>query len=282
MTTRRTSVTLSGLAAMSPEEAQAYDQEYPVSQPDAELQAIATRGSDAVVPMADIIRTAIESKTPAAELERLFALAERMADRAATGALNGALAAFRRSCPSIRKTSTAKIATNSGSGYSYTFADLAEIARTVDPLLAQLGLSYSWDSVMEGDKLTCTCTVRHADGATLHASFTAPTESRAGMSAQQKNASALTYARRQSLVQALGLTTCDPDDDGREHDRAAATAVTADQVVLLEGYLSETMDPAAVRAGMLKWAGVQRIEDFPAGKFDEAVTRLKAKRKGAA
>ena len=165
-----------------------------------------------------MLTLAIEKGVDVAALEKLVALHERVSDRAAAVEFAEAMSAFQNECPPISKTSEAKITSGSGGQYSYRYAELDEIARTVRPLCHKHGLSYSWDSLMEGEKLTCTCIVRHVNGHQITAHFTAPTESKAGMSSQQKHAAALTYARRQSLIQALGLTTCDPDMDGGESE----------------------------------------------------------------
>ena len=115
----------------------------------------------------------------------------------------------------IKKTSEAEILDREGGlKYRYKYAELDEIARTVVPILHKFGLSYSWDSSLAEGIMTVVCTLRHVNTYETTATFGCPTESKAGMSEQQKSAGALTFARRQSLIQVLGLTTCDPDNDG--------------------------------------------------------------------
>lgn len=158
----------------------------------------------------EILRIAVERGVDVGSLERLVALHERMSERQAAVEFNQALAAFQAECPSIEKTSSASI----GGQYSYKYAQLDEIARTTRPLLQRHGLSYSWDSDVQNDRLVCVCTVRHIGGHSQSAKFTTPTQSPSTrMSLQQQQGAALTYARRQSLVQALGLTMTDEDND---------------------------------------------------------------------
>ena len=60
----------------------------------------------------------------------------------------------------------ASFATKAGGSFKYTFADLAEICRTVNPILHPLGLSYSWNSHVsdDGTRIRVTCTVTHTAG----------------------------------------------------------------------------------------------------------------------
>jgi hypothetical protein len=211
-------------------------------------------------------------------LEKLVALHERVEANRAAGEFAKAMAEFQQRCPSIPKTSTAKIATAGGSSYSYKYAELDQIASVVGPILSDLGVSYSWDSDVVGDVLKCSCTIRHSNGHTVTSTFSCPTDTKAAMSGAQKFGAALTYARRQSLIQVLGLTTCDPDDDGAT--QASVTKIDRNQAANIESLMSEV---GADRAKFLHYMGVASIEDIPVSGFQKAVNSLQAKaRKGAA
>jgi len=101
--------------------------------------------------------------------------------------------------------------------------------------------------------------------------FTAPTESRAGMTEQQKFGAALSYGRRQSLVQVLGLTTCDVDTDGA--DPTKQEKITEQQALDLGALLEELGLPLK---RLLKSAGVEKIADILAADYDVLVARVKA------
>lgn len=192
---------------------------------------VATDGS-----ITSLLHLAVEKGTPVAELKELVALHEHMEKRAAVKAFAEAMAAFQRECPLIKKSSTATVATSSGGSYSYTYAELDEIARTTGPVLAKHGLSYSWDTVVDAKMLACTCIVRHIAGHSVESKFSIPTEAASrGMSAQQAMGAALTYAKRQSMVAALGLTMTDKDTDA-----ADPTPITEDQATTLLDLVKET------------------------------------------
>jgi len=223
-----------------------------------------------------ILRLAVESKVDVDTIERLTALVERMNASSAATEFNYALAAFQSECPSIPKTSVAKITSaRAGVEYGYKYAELDQIAKITRPLLTKHGLSYTWDSDLVDGKVLCTCTLRHVSGHSQTAKFSAPTDTAASMSGPQKNAAALTYARRQALIQVLGLTTTDPDTDA-----GAPRPITSQQVFDLED-LAKTLS-ADDRGRFLKYMEVETIADISVGNFGKAHSALVAKSKGGA
>lgn len=208
------------------------------------------------------------------QIERLVAMKITLEDRHAAQEFNQALAAFQSECPPIAKTSTAKIVTKGGGSYGYKYAELDEIARTVNPILSRHGLSYSWDSSVDGKVLSCTCIVRHINGHSITAHFTLPIDNASAMSEQQKVAAALTYARRQSLVQALGITTADPDNDGAGGE--SQKPITDDQALHLEEQIAfAEID----RERFLKYLGVSRIAGIPAANYTSALNAIETRKR---
>lgn len=223
--------------------------------------------------IASLLRLAIEKNIGVEALERLTALHERISDRQAARAFADALARFQAACPAIPKSQTAKIATRSGGGYSYTYANLDDIVRVAKPLLAAEGLAYGWDSETASGQLTCICTLRHVEGHREASRFTLPVENASAMSDQQKHGAALTYARRQSLVQVLGLTTTDLDNDAGDSNPEPVSEAQSQQ-------LDELIDDAGVnRKRFLAWLRVESVSEVLARDFDAAVDALNKKRK---
>ena len=105
----------------------------------------------------------------------------------------------------------------------------------------------------------------------MTASFASPIDTAASMSGPQKVASALTYARRQSLVQVLGLTTTEPDTDA-----ASTDTITAEQVERLELMISES---GADRQRFTRYLEVSELAEIRAVDFAAAVAALEAKRR---
>lgn len=223
----------------------------------------------------ELLHLAVERGTPVEALEKLVALHERMEAREAAKAFAAAMVAFKVDCPMIKKTSTAQIVTKKGGRYSYTYAELDEIVSTVQPLLNVHGFSYTWDTRVETNgMLTCTITLRHIAGHTEQSSFTLPTTTDSAMSDQQKMGAASTFAKRQTLIAVLGLTTTDNDYDAAAID---PTPITTEQLFQLEDMIE---DSGADKARFLTFIGVEKLSELRAVHFDQAVSALKQK-KGA-
>jgi hypothetical protein len=218
---------------------------------------------------------ALNRDEPGSLQDLLFALYERDADRRAAQEFNDAMARFQNECPPIPKTSEARITTKGGTQYGYRYAELDEIAATIGPHLHKNGLSYSWDSSVEGEVLRVVCKLSHVNGHSREAVFSAPTaNTNPGMSDLQKHAAALTFGRRQSLVQVLGLTTTDPDADG-----ANVETITDRQIAALENMIEAA---GAKRDRFLAYMGVESLDQIRAADFAQAVTALQRKKSEAA
>ena len=218
---------------------------------------------------AAILRVAVETKLDAASIERLAELAWRQQDRDAAREFADALAKFQNECPTIGQTKTAKIATKSGGSYTFTYSPLDRIDKIVKPRCFANGLSYSWDSEIEGGMMKVTCCLRHVNGHKEHSSFSCPTSSSSGASDAQKYAMALTFAKRQTLTAILGLTTTDEDTDG-----ADPSTITPEQAATIRDMISAV---GANENKFLLYMGVGEVEDIRASDYRRAVVALKAK-----
>lgn len=222
-----------------------------------------------------IVASAVNDKLPAAELKELLAVYREMQADRAKQAFNLAMADFRAKCPLIPRKRTADIATRSGA-MKYDYAALEDIAAVIDPVLTGLGLSYCWPSTTEdGGKLIVTCRVSHVDGHSEPGAFVVPVESGAGMSAQQKYASASTYARRYSLIAALGLSTVDPDDDGRG-DTPPET-ISTEEAMHIEDMLNQLGVESEInraRKSVLDYIECEKLSDCPAAQYGRVVNKL--------
>ena len=218
--------------------------------------------------MSRLLELAVDKNITPEGLEKLVALHERIADRQAAQEFTAALAGFQAACPPIAKTSTAVITQRSGARYSYQYAELDQIANVVRPLLHSRGLVFTWDSSTTDSNVECTCTLRHALGHAITAAFSCPVDTAAKMSGAQKAASALTYAKRQALVQVLGITTAEPDNDASNDE-----SCTKEQKAKIEALIQES---GADRERFVTYMGCAII-DIPQRDFHVAVTALEAK-----
>jgi hypothetical protein len=146
-------------------------------------------------------------------LEKLVNLQLMVTKQRAESAFNRAMAEFAAACPPILKNREAY--DDRKDRLMYTFADLPQIMRVIDPVLHQFGLSYTFDSDVDGDKVTVVCNVHHVDGHSRPAKFTCQATGTSIMSQPQKMASAMTFGRRYALQAAFGLCI-DNDVDARD------------------------------------------------------------------
>jgi len=204
-------------------------------------------------------------------LETLVNLKIRVEDRQAASEFTAAMLEFQKRCPSIQKKKTASFLTKGGSTFNYNYADLPEICRTVNPLLYPLGLSYKWDSEVspDGSRIKVTCTVTHVAGHKVTASFEAPVDKGTGTSAAQDYQKLRTYGERNSLIQALGIFSADPDTDA-----APGNAVSDKQLADLEDMMRAVGQD---RLRFLKLLKVEKLGDLPAANFEIAMNLLRAK-----
>lgn len=230
----------------------------------------------AELPFSEILRAAVERDMPVESLEKMLAMYQTVKADEARRAFGAAMAAFQADCPVIAKSSTASFETRGGARASYKYAELDEIANTIRACCAKHGLSYSWDCSTTQNLLTCVCTVRHSGGHSSTAQFAVPVDGGSPlMSTAQRHAATLTYAKRQSLVQALGLITGEPDDDGA--DNKGGPAITEHQAANIDALID---DVKADRAAFLTYFGVGKIADLPAAQHRKAIDMLEKKRGG--
>lgn len=211
-----------------------------------------------------IIERAIQSGIEPAALRELLAFSQDLQAVEAEKLFNVAVADFQKDTPIIDKADDA---------HGKKYAKMDRIWRTVRPLLAECGLSVTWH----------VCTIKdgicHVEGRLAHRAGHSITLARdiplpemiGGQNAAQQAGSAESYAKRYALCGALGIVTGEDDDA----DSLGAT-ISAKQAKEIEALL-EQIDDMTARDNMLKWAGVDTVEDLPASKFTAAVRGLQSK-----
>lgn len=224
----------------------------------------------------NLLSMAIEKGVDVASLEKLQAMAERAQDREAVREFAMALGGFQGHAPQIEKKRVAEFTGRNGVTTRYTYCSLDDICAAVRPALLEWGLSYTWDSTIEGGSLTVVCTVRHLSGHEVTASMTLPVANPSSMNDQQKVGSAMSYGRRYTLTAALGLTSADPDDDGHAAGAASSNPISDRQLAeLTQEINSRDIDIAK----FLRAIGAESLEAIDAGSYSGvlATARRKAK-----
>lgn len=228
----------------------------------------------AVPQTVEIIRAAVA--TGDVEMYReAVQLAKELDAIAARKAFDNAIASAKAEIPTIRRNREVDFTSAKGRTH-YRFEDLAEIARTVDPILSRFGLSYRFRvNSPINEPVSVTCIVSHRDGhfeeTTLHAGRD---DDNSNKNSIQRIGSTITYLQRYTLKAALGLAASHDDDGQSAGDDNGC--ITADQVKTIESLMAETNTSATRFCGHMK---VERIEDITAKQFQRAIDALNLKKK---
>ena len=143
------------------------------------------------------------------KIDRLLDLRDREERTRALRAFDAAIAAAKGEIPTIIKNRTVSYGTGKT---AYKHADLAEIEKTVRPILAKYGLSYRFRSDVKDGKIVVTCMVSHKDGHREENSLPGPADTSGSKNPLQAIGSATTYLSRYTLMLSLGLAASDDDD----------------------------------------------------------------------
>lgn len=215
-----------------------------------------------------MIEWAIRSPdTSVDKLKNLMDLYERRDASIARKAFDAAVASAKAQIPPITR--------NAKGHNDKKYADLSAIAKVVDPILGQHGLSYRFRT-HQTDKISVTCILSHKDGHAEETTLCGPSDTTGNKNAIQAIGSTLTYLQRYSLVQMLGLAASE-DDDGVK--AGAASTISDEQDDLLRNL---ALEAKADMPKFLEFFKAESISDIARGDFDKAKNALEIKRKKAA
>lgn len=166
----------------------------------------------------------------------------------------------------------------------YRFAPYEEIMAIVQPMLTRHGFSITFDTTIEGDRMTSICTMTHASGHSRTNRFAVRFTTPPGSSAAQGDMATKSYAKRGALCDALNISI-DHDDDARMVGAPLGRALAEELMLRVRACNCSEKD-------FLKYAGVAEpdsdpptLDDYmqiPDDRFDRLDELLKRKETGAA
>ena len=168
-----------------------------------------------LTPIMQMMETAV-ARGDIEVVTKLMDLQERAEAAQARREFDAAFAAVKAEVGIIRKTGKA----NYG-----LYADLADIARALDPAISKHGLSYRFRSSRVGNELVMTCIVCHRAGHYEENSLPSPLDTSGSKNPVQAVGSTSTYLQRYTLIQAFGLAA---SVNGDIHDDDGAGAAVKD------------------------------------------------------
>jgi len=159
-----------------------------------------------------LISKGIDKNISVETMEKLLAMRKELKAEYAKEEFNRAMAGLQAECPVIQK-KTPGGKTKSGI-VAYMYATLDEIVDQVKGLIFKYGFSYSSNTKTESGTIKVTVTVKHMAGHSESSEMEVPSGGGTDiMSAPQKVAAAMTFAKRYAFCNAFGILTGDMDND---------------------------------------------------------------------
>lgn len=211
---------------------------------------------------ADMLSMAVERGASIDVMSKLMDLRERWEAGQARKAFDKAVAAAKAQIPAIVK--------NREGHNNKRYADFAAIAKVVDPIISQFGLTYRFRTT-QTDRINVTCVLSHKGGHAEENTLAGPADTSGNKNAIQAIGSTLTYLQRYTLVQALGLAASE-DDDGRSGNMGSV--ISEEQAMELRDLLEAT---GSDQQKFLAYVRADHLKDIQADKFAGLVAMLKRK-----
>jgi ERF superfamily len=218
------------------------------------------------------ISQALAANAPVETLERLFALHRDVQAERARAAFTNSLAEFQENCPIIKKTK--KVMNKDGQTVRYVYAPIDAIVEQIKKPLAVAGFSYTFTVKNTEDLITATAKVTHKLGHFETSTFSIPVDKEGYMTAPQKIASALTFAKRYALCNALGISTGDEDTDATDVGKEPDVKSLKSKVIFLLRNLGEKVGTGVeIAVEIERLTGLKLVD----ANLSQIVEKLEAK-----
>lgn len=238
-----------------------------------EAQAIQPPATPQAGMIAMIERVLLNDAIPFEKLEKMLEMQERLEANQARKAFDLAISAAKAQIPPIFKDKRVHFDSKSGGAKTdYRHETLAQIAKVIDPILGEFGLSYRYKTQQNQAVVTVTCIVSHREGHSEETVLSCGVDASGNKNAIQAIGSAVSYLQRYTLKAALGLSATEVEDDGRASGRAAG-AISDDQF----NTLFNLMEEAGADEKFLRIYGVEDLRDLPASVAGAAENVLRQK-----
>lgn len=220
----------------------------------------------------DMLERAVSSNAGVEVISKLMDLQDRWQAGQARRSFDEAMAAAKAEIPVIMKNREVDFTSSKGRT-NYRHEDLAEIARTVDPILTKHGLSYRFRTTSQpNEPVSVTCIVSHRHGHSEENTLSAGRDESGNKNSIQAVGSTITYLQRYTLKAALGLAASN-DDDGSASEKPAF--ITSDQ---LQRIIALADEVKADKERFCKYLKIGSLAEILASDFDHAMKLLEAKR----
>lgn len=220
-----------------------------------------------------IERVARDPSVNVENMERIFALQERLLAIHRKQEFDEALARIQDQIPPVKKDGVIPLK----NGEKIKFAKFESIQKIVKPMLRAEGFTTTYTEEIPADNPAVKrVVITLSRGGHSHscAAFVPVSDPGPARSAAQSMTSATSQGRRRAYVNILDITMEGEDDDGA----GGLEPITEQQVLDLETALT---DSKSNRVKFLRWMGVESLSEILTRDYDRAMRALENKRKAS-
>ena len=215
------------------------------------------------------ISQAISSGASIDTIKELMSMRKEYKAEVAQAGFVTAMSGFQSECPVIKKTK--KVLNKDGKSLRYQYAPIESIVEQIKKPLAKYNLAYSFDVKNETGFIIAIVTITHSLGYSKTSEFKIPIDTEGYMTAPQKYASALTFAKRYALCNALGISTGDEDTDATDVNKEKDVKSPKAKIVFLLKTLGKpTLVKEEIESAIKSLTKLDPIEE----NFSQIVSRL--------
>jgi len=215
-----------------------------------------------------LLNIAIEKGADIEKLEKLMNLHLTWEKEQAKKAYWEAMTAFKANPPEIDKDKKVSYKTTAGTT-AYNHASLGNVTEKINTELSKHGLSASWITTQEADKVSVTCRIAHVNGHFEETSLTASPDNSGGKNNIQALGSTITYLERYTILALTGLATYE-DDDGKGSE--AVYIGDKQKSTIVDMINAKEIDEAK----FLKYMVVESVDKILAADYEKAMASLRA------
>ena len=197
--------------------------------------------ADASAILAVIERAARDPAVDIEKMERLMAMAERMAERQAKADYNAALAEMQPNLPIVERRGMISVpAKDNKTGHDTPYALWEDVNEAIRPMLAEHGFALSFRVGKDSDRVVVTGVLSHRGGHSEETTLSLPMDTTGSKNNVQAIGSSVSYGKRYTAGALLNLTSRGEDDDGQSGGDRAGSAAFQKAVEVVNGWESAT------------------------------------------
>ena len=219
---------------------------------------------------ATLLNIAIEKGANLEQLERFMDLQTRWEQNQAKKAYSEAMTAFKADPPKINKDKKVSYKTSGGTT-AYNHASLWNVTEKIGVVLSKYGLSASWTTKQEADKVTVTCRIAHIMGHSEETSLTSGLDNSGAKNTIQALGSTITYLERYTLLALTGLATHEQDDDGKGSGEIKYIS-DKQKSTIIDMINAKEVDEEK----FLQYMDAETVDAIPVANYEKAMAALRA------